>query len=54
MGKNTNQLWGYKSFVQGWSGSKRKAKYGYKIITLGLLANGGRERNAMGKVIFLP
>lgn len=52
LGKNTVQLWGCKSFVQGWSGSKLKAKHGYRTTPLGLLAAGGRERKAMGKVIF--
>lgn len=52
VGEKTYQLLGYKSFVQGWSGSKLKAKYGYKTITLSLLAIGDREGKTVGKVIF--
>lgn len=48
--KPTDPLQGYKSFVQGWSGSKLKAKYGYKAIALSLLSM--EQRKVMGKVIF--
>lgn len=52
VGKNTDQLWSYKSFVQGWSGSKLKAKYGYKTITLVWLAIGGQREKSNGKGYF--
>lgn len=53
MGKKSDQHQSYKSFVQGCSGSKLKAKYGYKTIIPGLLATGA-EREGQQERSFLP